>query len=184
MSSTIQRIRSLIQDLPVLVQENLTLDGVQKTARLTYFPVIGSTVTGYTFTAPTIDEQSGLLTWAVAPSAATYNVRYQFVQLLDSTIQDLIDVQYDPDIDTRWVAAQALDAIAVSMALILRKAELLDLKLDGAALAKALHEMAENLRQQVSNPDYNDQTFDIVEQLNDAFGYNEKVTKDFLREDG
>lgn len=184
MSTTIQKIRSLIQDMPVLVQENVTLDGAQKAVRLTYFPVVGTSVTGYTFAAPTIDEQSGLLTWATAPAAAIYPIRYSFVQLLDATIQDLIDVQDDTSVDTRWVAAQALDAIAVSMALILRKAELLDLKLDGATLAKALHEMAENLRQQVTNPDYNDQTFDIAEQINDVFGYNEKVTKDFLREDG
>ena len=183
MSSTIQRIRSLIQDLPVLVQETLTLDGAQKVARLTYFPVIGTSVTGYTFAAPTIDEQSGLLSWASAPGAASYSVQYQFVQLLDATIQDFIDITNDPDADIRLIAAQALDSIAVSMALILRKAELLDLKLDGPALAKAIHDMADSLRTQVYSTAYNDSTFDIAEQINEVFGYNEKITKDFLRDD-
>lgn len=187
MSSSITRVRSIIQDQPLLVLETLTLDGMQKSARLKYFPVIGTSVTGYTFAAPTIDEQSGLLTWATAPAAADYPVYYKFVSLLDSTIQDLFDVQEDDgsDVgsvtDVRLVAASALDAIATSQALILKKIELLDLKTDGPSLAASLRVHAESLRDQVLSAPQ-ESAFDIAEEINDVFGFREKIIKDWMRE--
>lgn len=179
MSTPIQQIRSLTQDLPVLVDEILELDGVQKSARLTYFPVPSASVI-ITPTPTTIDEQSGLLTWATAPVIGEYAVRYSFVCLLDATIQDFIDLE-DSDQDIRVAAASALDAIATSQAVILKKIDLLDLKTDGPALAKALREHAAILRQLVFSPDFVESTFDIAEQINDTYGYREKVLKDYLR---
>lgn len=181
MSSLIQQTRSLAQDLPVLVDEILTLDGAQTSARLTYYPVIGSSVI-ITPTPTSIDEQSGLLTWATPPTVGPHSARYKFVCLLDTTIQDFIDVEGgDTDADVRMVAADALDAIATSQALILKKIELLDLRTDGPALAKALREHAAMLRKQANDPELADATFDIVEQIDDVWAYWEKVRKDVLR---
>lgn len=181
MSTAIQQVRSICQDLPVLVDEILVLDGVQTSARLTYYPVVGTTVI-ITPTPTSIDEQSGLLTWATAPTIGPHSVRYSFVGLLDTTIQDLFDVA-GVDADIRVVAASALDAIATSQAIILKKIQLLDLQTDGPALAKALRDHAETLRKQVFNDEFVESDFDIAEQINDVFGYREKVLKDFWREE-
>ena len=190
MATTLSTIRSLIHDLAIVVEEELILDGVQKAARLKYTPVIGSSVT---FTpavtpSPTVTEQSGLLTFATAPASNTHIVRYNTILLLDATIQDIIDLHTeDGSISadgTKLAAANCLDAIASNQALILKQIALLDFKSDGPALAKTLREHAKALREQVGNQDFDERTFEIVEQINDTFGYREKILKDFIREEG
>lgn len=180
-------VRALIQDQPVSVQEGLILDGVQTSQRTKWFPIIPTSVTVTGAAVPLlIDGQSGLITWTLAPTAGTYQATYQFVQLLDATIQVYLDLQLDddesdtPDGDTyRLASAMALDAIASSQALILKHIDLLDLKTDGPAVAKALRAHAESLRALVFEG--GEDTFDIIEQVNDAFGYREKILKDAFR---
>lgn len=182
--SDIDTIRALIADLPVVVEEVLTLDGIQVSARTRYFPVIASSVTVTLLgTAPTVDEQSGLLTWATAQPEGTYLLRYSSVQLLDVTLTSILSVQGADagDVDAiRLAAANALDVLASSQALIQRRIQLLDMKTDGVAVAQALRAHAEALRQQVAGTD--EPAFDLIEQINDAAGYREKVLKDFFRE--
>lgn len=187
MASAIDTVRAIIQDQPVSVQEALTFDGTQTSQRTKWFPIISSSVTVTGAAAPSgIDEQSGLITWAVAPSAATRNATYKFVLLLDSTIQVFLDMQAADDDSAgdsdsyRLAAAMALDAIASSQALILKRIEMLDLKTDGPAVAKALREHAAALRELVFTG--GEDAFEIIEQINDTFGYQEKILKDAFRE--
>lgn len=182
--SDISNIRALINDLPLTVQEALVLDGTQLSGRATYYPVLESSVLVTTATAPaTVDEQSGLLKWAAAPVAGTYTLEYQSVYLTDETIQAILDVQSEGQpIDSatvRLAAANCLESIASSQALLLKRITLLDLQTDGPALAKSLRDHAANLR----SSSQDEATFDIAEQINDIFGYREKVIKDWLRED-
>lgn len=188
--SDITKIRSLIQDQPLLVQEEVVFDGVMTSLRTKYFPLVGSTILLDPPNPPTvIDEQSGLLTWTSAPAAGPAVLQYAFVQLLDSTIQDYLDLQASDDagsddVDSiRLAAASALDAIASSQALIQKRLNILDLKTDGPAVADALRKHAVSLRSQVFDAKMNESTFDFAEQINDTAGYREKVLKDFLRED-
>lgn len=190
MSAAIDTVRAIIQDQPVLVQQDLVLSGSQTAARAQFFPLISASLAVTGIAAPTtITEQSGLLQWGAAPAAGTWQLQYNFVQLLDATIQQFLTLQADVwsavETDssvTRMAAAMALDAIASSMAVILRRIELLDLKIDGPAVAKALRDHAENLRKEVTDPAFQEPTFDIIEQINDVAGYREKIYKDWLRE--
>jgi phage terminase large subunit-like protein len=127
-----------------------------------------------------VEEQNGVVTFASAPTAGSYTITYSHVLLLDSTIQDFIDIEGE-DSDIRLVAADALDAIASSQALIQKKIKLLDLSTDGPALAKALREHAIMLRKQSLFPDYDEPLFDIAEQVNTEAGWREQIMKDFLR---
>lgn len=186
--SSISIIRSLIQDQPILVQETLALDGAQLSRRMTYWPLVGSTVVITSLSAPSsIDQQSGLLTWTVAPAVGSYLFQYATVNLLDSTIQDFIDLQVSDGNDAndtdalRLAAADALDAIASSQALVQKKIMLLDLKTDGPAVADALRAHATTLRELVFNGRDSEPAFDIIEQINDLAGYREKILKDAFR---
>ena len=185
MSTTIQQIRSLIQDVPLYQVDSVTADGTDKVVQVTYFPVIGTTVTVTpTPGLPTfvVDEQNGVVTFASAPTAGVYTFTYSHVLLLDQTIQDFLDIQGDSNDQVRLGAADALDAIASSQALIQKKIKLLDLDTDGPALAKTLRDHADMLRQLVYNTEYNESTFDVVEQINDLPGWREKVIKDWMRQ--
>jgi hypothetical protein len=56
--------------------------------------------------------------------------------------------------DARLAAAQALDQIAASQALILKYIEVNGLRTNGQAVANALHQQAEALRAQTADEDY------------------------------
>lgn len=180
-------VRALIQDQPITVQEGLLLDGVQTAQRVKWFPFLPSSVTVTGVATPSsFDPQGGFIQWASAPASGTYNTTYQFVQLLDATIQVYLDLQLaDDDSGTadgatyRLAAAMALDAMASSQALLLKKINLLDLKTDGPAVAKALREHAAALRALVF--EQGEDTFEIIEQINDAYGFREKILKDAFR---
>ncbi len=183
--SAISQIRSIIQDSPLYAKESVDLDGIQLSLQLYYFPTIGSTVIITPPSGPppsfTFDESNGVLTFGSAPTAGTYILEYSHVNLLDATIQDFIDVE-GSDVDVRLPAADALDAIASSQALIQKNIQLLDLKTDGKSLADALRAHANTLRQQVFDPKFQESTFDIAEQINDKPGFREKVIKDWMRQ--
>ena|SRR5690554_2335972 len=68
-------------------------------------------------------------------------------------------------------AAQALDTIASSEALVLKKVRLLDVQTDGPAVAKALREHAQELREEEKR----DGAFAIAEQVIDEFQAREYV---------
>jgi len=85
--------------------------------------------------------------------------------------------QVNGENDIRLAAAQALDTIASSEALVQKRIKLLDLSTDGPAVAKELRERAKELRRQVDE----EFDFDIAEQALDAFSTRELIWKDALR---
>jgi hypothetical protein len=74
-------------------------------------------------------------------------------------------------------AAQALETMAASEVMVLKRIKMLDLQTDGPAQAKELRELAASLRQQ------DDQAglFDIAEQVYSPFGERERYLKQGLR---
>lgn len=186
MSTTIEKIRSLVQDKPQAFQETTTLELEQTSFQLKYFPTNGDVIITGDVDDPTIDEETGKLTWSSAPGEHEIVIDYQTVLLSDDTIQDFIDIQDETnDSDNIFlIAALALDAMASNQALLLKKITMLDLNTDGPALAKALREHAKTLRDTVNNPAYQEPYFDFVEQINDTPGLEEKLVKDLMREDG
>lgn len=129
-------------------------------------------------------------------AAATYEVGSDAgkVRLLcqDTDVADpyFLDTEIDALLaleggDVRLAAAQALDAIASSEALILKKIRQLGgaLETDGPAVAKALREHATALRSQVADSILGDVAglFDIAEVIYDPFGRREHLHNEALR---
>jgi len=80
--------------------------------------------------------------------------------------------------DVRLAAAQALDTIATSEALVQKRIKLLDLSTDGPSVAKELRERAKDLRRQVDE----EFDFDWAEMVVDQFSTREKIIKEALRD--
>lgn len=79
--------------------------------------------------------------------------------------------------NVRYAAASALDTIATSQALVLRITQIFDLKVDGTALARALHLRATQLREEADSEDY----FDWAELVTSPSQYRERVWNQSLR---
>jgi len=123
--------------------------------------------------------------------AATYNPNTDVgkVRLLtgidtDTTLAILEDEEIEALLamegDIKMAAAQAVDLIANSEAMILKVISLLDLRTDGPAVARALREHAKGLREQASS-DPDDPGFDIAEEPDTVFGYRILRSKNWLR---
>lgn len=179
MSTPIQVIRSLIQDQPVFQSETIALLAGQTVFQTKYQPIDSTTVIITPSSSFTVVGQTGRITFAVAPGAISIVVQYDVVLLTDQSIQDMLDL--DTDADPRMVAALCLDAVASQQALIQKRIKMLDLETDGPALAKALREHAMNLREDVIGEQ--EPVFDIAEEIYDIPGLNEKILKDWMRED-
>ena len=175
----IDTIRALIQDTPLYAKEKITVDGVQTSLQVYFFPVVGGTVTVTGTSVPlfTLDQDNGVITFASAPATQELTIEYKHVSLLDSAIQIFLDIEED----LKLSAAQALDAIASQQALILKKIKLLDLETDGPAVAKSLRDHAKVLREQVLGPDGDEASFDIIEMCYDSASTAEKIVKDWWR---
>jgi hypothetical protein len=98
----------------------------------------------------------------------------------DAEIDDFLALEAD---DVRLAAAQALDVIASSEALVLKVMKLLDLQTDGAKVAEALRAHAKELRRQVAEG-CGDMTglWDIAEMPVDVFAQRERLLNQALRE--
>lgn len=85
--------------------------------------------------------------------------------------------------DVRLTAAAALDIMASNQAMILKVIRLLDLSTDGAAVARALREHANQLRDDVAETDsVEGGLFDYAEMVVNPFTAREKVWYEALRE--
>ena len=186
--SLITQIRSLIQDQPLFQTDSVVAIAGQLTFQTKYFPVVDGSViiTPPSGSAPSFtltDPQNGRITFGSGALAGTYTFYYNQVILLDSTIQDMIDVNTDTDnniADAKVIAADCLDAMAVNMILILKKIKILDLQTDGPAMAKEMRAQAKALRDLVLE----ENVFDMVEMVYDGPSWAEKVFKDWERADG
>lgn len=120
--------------------------------------------------------------------AFTYNVSTDRgkVRLLITDVRESNPIFQDAEIDAflslntsvRLAAAAALECIAASEVLILKKIVNLDLETDGPAVAKELRELAKQLRSQEENIG----AFDIAEQIQDPFTDREYWLKQALRD--
>lgn len=82
------------------------------------------------------------------------------------------------DSDLRYSAAQALEAIAANQVYVLKVTQLLDLRVDGAAVARELRQQAKSLRDQSDA----DASFDVAEMVVTPFNARERVWNEYLRE--
>lgn len=179
--TNIEKIRAIIQDTPLYSMCDAVMDGVRSSLQLLYFPVVASSViiTG-TADIPTVDEDNGVLTFATAPAEQTLVVEFKHVLFLDSAIQVFLDLNDD---SIRLAAADALDSMATSQALIQKKIKLLDMQTDGPALALALRAHAKTLREQEALlAGGAEADFDIAEQVFDEAGLSERIMKLWLRQ--
>lgn len=108
------------------------------------------------------------------------------VRLLITDVQEANPLFQDAEIDAflalntsvRLAAAAALEVIAASEVLVLKKIVNLDLETDGPAVARELRELAKQLRAQ----DASIGAFDIAEQIHDDFTLREYWLKQAQRE--
>jgi len=183
--SLIDQIRSLIQDQPLYHSDVIVAVAGQLTFQTVYFPVVDGTViiTPPSGSAPSFtltDPQNGRITLGSGAAAGNYTFQYDQVILLDSTIQNIIDVNTDTDgnvADAKVIAADCLDAMAVNMILILKKIKILDLQTDGPAMAKEMRAAAKAMRDLVLE----ENVFDMVEMVYDRPSWCEKIWKDWER---
>jgi hypothetical protein len=86
--------------------------------------------------------------------------------------------------DVRLAAAAALDVMASNQAMILKVVRTLDLSTDGAAVARALREHADQLRTDVAETDsVEGGLFDYAEMVTNAFTARERLRNQLLRGD-
>jgi len=152
--------------------------------QLPHFPVVdGSqvvTVAGVAKTEGvdyTINNGTGVISFTVAPGLVVATYRYTL--LSDADLQTILTLEGDSDF---MAAAQCLEVIAASQALILKVITSMDIKTDGAALAKSLMERAKSLRDRAASADMEtDAGFDWAEQVPNDFAFRERVRNQALR---
>jgi hypothetical protein len=184
--SLITQIRSMIQDQPLYQSHGLAAVAGQLTFQMLFFPVVGTSViitppSGSPPAFTVTDEQNGIVRFNAGALAGSYIFAYSNVMLLDSTIQDMIDIETDSDgniADVRFIAADCLDAMATQMIIIQKKIKILDLQTDGPAMAKEMKATAATWRDLALN----EPIFDMVELVYDRPSWAEKIYKDYLRE--
>ena len=81
-------------------------------------------------------------------------------------------------------AALALETIASDEALTTKAISVLELRMDGPAVARSLMERAARLREQADREDAADEgaAFDVAEMVYDRFSYRERLAKEALRD--
>lgn len=87
-----------------------------------------------------------------------------------------------PNGNVRLAAADALDAIAISEVLVLKVMTTLDVRTDGAALARVLQGRAAQLRQQVADGVDGGGDFDIADIVVDKHTARERLIHEVERE--
>lgn len=140
---------------------------------------------GVLVTSYAVDESIGLITMDTAPGSGTeVRISAKFTLLTDAQITGIL-TNYGSDFDggdaVMLTAADCLDIIASSEAMIQKKIKMLDLETDGPSIARSLRDHAVMLRKQVLDPDFQGDVFDLAEEVYDATGFREKVIKDWMR---
>lgn len=128
----------------------------------------------------TFDDELGLASFTAGniPAAdAEVVITYRHTLLSDATLSALLTLEGNDD---RLAAAQALDIMASSEAIVTKKIKLLggDIETDGPAVAKALREHATRLRDQAAAATAISDAagaFDVIEQVVDDFSYRERI---------
>ena len=157
----IDTIRTITADPPVYDRATSMGDGTQVEFLLPNVPVVSGSANVYfdgVLQAPagyTLELATGRLVFIAAPGAGVEVVAtYNHTLLSDTDIQTFLDLN---TANIRLAAADALDTIASSEALVQKKITHLDLQTDGPAVARALREHAKMLRQLATDEDFADQ---------------------------
>lgn len=165
--------------------DTATGDGLTTDFQLTNSPIYDSAnlkayIDGNLEAGLTLDADAGLVIFAAPPAnLSKVEIKYKFSLLSDADITEILG-QYDAVTDDgapKLAAADCLDIIATSEALIQKRIKMLDLSTDGPAVADSLRKHAQTLREQV----YKEPSYDIAEQVLDEAGFVEKLTKDWWR---
>lgn len=186
---TIATVRLLAADPETYDRATATADGVTADFRVPQSPVVANSqqvlVAGVLKTQGvhyTFDDANGLATFLPGqlPTAGQeVAIPYRHTLLSDANLQTLLDLEGGDD---RLAAAQALDIVASSEALVSKKIKLLDLQTDGPAVAKALREHATELRRQVAEGAGDSEGgFGVVEMVVDDFSARERIVAEALR---
>ena len=90
------------------------------------------------------------------------------------------------DNDWRRAAALALETIASTQLLLLKVITILDVKTDGAAMAKELRAEAQQLRDESERlrlraEDEDGSTFEVIEMVTNDFTHRERLRDEYLR---
>jgi hypothetical protein len=189
--SDLTLIRTLTSDSIQYAAGKSIADGEKTEFRYPYAPIYPGTakvrVNGALKTLGsdyTIDESIGLITFNTPPqNQYVITVSANTTLLSDAQINEILG-QYTSSSDepVKLAAADCLDVIATSEALIQKKINILDLQTDGPAIADSMRKHAETLRKQVYDPAFAEPDFEIIEQINDKPGWDEKILKDFMRD--
>lgn len=186
-------VRLLCVDPETYDRASAVADGVTVDFRVPQSPVVADSQQIFVAGVPkvevvdyTFDDPNGVATFLVPPPAPVIPgtpevvITYRHTLLSDAALQELLTLEGNND---KLAAAAALDIIASSEALISKKIELLDLKTDGPAVAKALREHAKTLREQVAAglaiEDAN--AFDWAELVVDDFSARERLDAEATR---
>lgn len=184
-------VRSLIQDKAVWVKQ--VSSPLSNPMQLTYFPILDGSLmilnaviqsqAGAVPDVFSIDDDNGVIVFDDDPGGISADLAYYCYLLSDGDIQTALDVEgVETDgANIRLAAADCLDMIASSQAIIQKKISIDDLAVDGPALAKALRDHAKTMREQVFSATMQESTFDIAEEINDRPGWREKIIKDAMR---
>lgn len=125
-----------------------------------------------------INNGTGVISFTVDPALQVV-VTYRYTLLSDADIQTLLTLEGDSDY---MAAAQCLEVIATSQALILKVISAMDITTNGAAVAKSLMDRAKSLRERAAASDLEtDAGFDWAEQVPNDFAFRERVRNQALR---
>ena len=186
---SVATVRLLAADPESYDRVNATGDGVTVEYRLPQSPVVANSQKVYVAgtektegTHYTLDDEAGVVSFTagnIPALGATVVVAYRHTLLSDASIAVLLTLEADDD---RLAAAQALDVIASSEALISKKIKLLDLETDGPAVSRELRKHAAELRRQVAegSGDFAGQ-FDVAELVVNDFAARERLAAEALR---
>jgi len=98
----------------------------------------------------------------------------------DAEISAFLTMESDT---VKRAAALALETIASDEALTTKAISVLDLRMDGPAVARSLMQRADKLREQADREDAADEgaAFDVAEMVYDRFSYRERLANEALR---
>ena len=185
---TVATVRLLAADPEYHDRATETGDGATAEFRVPQSPVVAGsatvTVAGVVKTEGvdyTFDLPIGLCTFlagSIPPAGAAVVISYRHTLLSDADLATLLTLEANDD---RLAAAQALDIIASSEALVAKKIKLLDLETDGPAVAKALREHAQRLRDQAAAAVGEVAAIDWAEMVVDDFSARERIVAEAIR---
>lgn len=185
---TVATVRLLAADPENYSRSTVTGDGSTVDFEVNDSPVVAASQKVYVDAVElaegadyTFADALGLCSFTLAPAdGAAIVITYRHTLLSDAALGELLTLEGNSD---KLAAAQALDIMANSEALIAKKIKLLDLQTDGPAVAEALRKGAKNLRDQAALELENvvDGTLDVIEMVVDDFSARERIEAEWAR---